>query len=90
MDTEKAQRKSKIRDPKKPLIQSRPFYFNEMNKYNTLIEDKLLFIYEDFFNIPDLKTAPIDHPLIPSLVPGEIFRTLKLIVTYDKEIGFFS
>lgn len=52
-----------------------PYYISENNKIKYPIEDKLLFIYRDYFepneNARACFSPPVDHPIIPSKYLGD-------------------
>ena len=56
--------------------------FNNNEEIQYPIEDKLLFIYNEYFNIPELKTTPTDHPMIPPELLGKFLELENFIATY--------
>ena len=51
------------------------------------IEDKLLFIYRDYFEPSENKPIPANHPLIPKEHLGDFMELENFIVSFGRELN---
>ena len=61
-----------------------PYYFQE-DRLKFPIEDKLLFIYKDLFEISEVaRPRPIAHPLIPTPKLGDLLQMENFFSTFKE------
>ena len=61
-----------------------PYYFQE-DKIKFPIEDKLLFIYKEIFDISEPgKPKPINHPLIPAPLLADFLQIENFFSTFSE------
>lgn len=67
-----------------------PYYFQD-EKVRYPIEDKLLFIYKDLFEINETpKPKPKCHPLIPSNMLADFLQIENFFSTFQEELVAFG
>ena len=81
---EKEKKKDESNKTLEKFKEKYPFYISE-DKIKFPIEDKLLFIYRDFFEPSENKPIPTDHPIIPCELVGDFMELENFIVSFNKE-----
>lgn len=65
------------------------YYFGTSGRIKYPIDDKLLFIYEEFFGESTVPPAPTHHPTIPSQLLGDFLELENFLSSFREEIAEF-
>lgn len=83
---EKEKKKTEILKKMNDFQERYPYYFQD-SRIKFPIEDKLLFIYKELFEVTEVfKLKPVSHPLIPSYLLGEMLQIENFFSTFKEEL----
>lgn len=87
---EKERRREDVAKRMEKFQERYPFYFQE-DKIKFPIEDKLLFIYKELFEVTEpVRPKPTSHPLIPAPLLADLLQIENFFSTFSQELGVFG